>query len=146
MKKKIPKKELKIKLNKEQEKALIYLYKEGWDLLELERFFGIDESLIFPHIKKRKFKISTFDKIYKKQEERKEKYNRVETLKQEKVVTRELLFPLTSNRFSYRYYTYWHKKFLKKEKIKAKCKHRILTVKCALCDKIVGSEKTYVKR
>lgn len=136
--KKVQKKNLKVRLNKEQEKSLIDNYKDGWDLIELERFLGIDQSLIFEYIKKRKFKESTFNNIYKKQEDRTEKYKKAELLRQERLKIREKFFPFFGDHFSYRHYLYWYKKIAREEKEKARCGHKVKHIRCALCKKILA--------
>jgi len=113
------------------------LYKEGYSLSFLSRYFHFDFSVILHNVRKIRLKRKALYRIYEKQAERKE-FSRPEKILENEKTYLDKYFPDTNTEdISNSYYWYWKDKFDKAEELKRNCKHETKHVRCGACNKIL---------
>lgn len=132
------------KLNRVREEMLfihrnkiIDLYKKSYSLGEICRELCLDVSSILCVLRKSKLKKRTLYKIYQEQTSKKHEQRNELFLESDKFYIDKFFPQSDSNYFPYSYYWFWKEKYKKEQEMKMTCTHKIRTIKCSLCNKIL---------
>jgi len=118
-------------------KKVTDLYKEGYSLGEVCRELCLDISSILYILRKAKIKKQTLYKIYQNQTTRNDE-NKPELFLETDKFYIDKFFPQSdSNNFSTSYYWFWKQKYKKQQEKKMSCPHKIRTIHCSTCNKIL---------
>ena len=119
-------------------KKVITLYKEGYSLRELCMEFCLDISSILFVLRKSKLKRKTIYSAYREQATRNENRKSDNSLKEDKIYLDKFFAQSELDGFTSSYFSYWKENYKKLEEKRAKCTHRIRTIRCSLCDAILA--------